>query len=181
MKKNRRWIAVGAAVLCAVGLGAAALAAAGDSTDPLVTLSYLTQVFTPKVEQAVDDAVAAGHDQLLADIDAAMDQWEQQLQTGGSSEPVDGSAVFHVVTLSKGQTLVGEIGCEIMLRVGTAVCVTNENPGLIDCTGATTLNNGASLVKNHLYMVTIETRGVQATANVTKVLVRGPYTVQDAE
>lgn len=181
MKKNRKWIVVGAAALCAIGLGAAALAAAGDSTDPLVTLSYLTQVFTPQVEQAVDDAVAADHQQLLDDIDAALEEWEEQLGTGGSSEPVDGASVFHVVTLSKGQTLVGEIGCEIILRVGSAVCVTDENPGLIDCTGATTLNDGGSLIKNHLYMVTIETRGVQATASVTKVLVRGPYTVVDGE
>lgn len=181
MKRSYKWLAVGLAAVLVVVLGAAGLAAAGDSTDPLVTLSYITQVFTPKVEQTVEDALAANQDALMAEIESAMDRWEEQLQTGGSDEPVDGPSVFHVVTLSKGQTLVGEIGCEVMLRVGSAVCVTDEKPGLIDTTGATTIHDGDALVKNHLYMVTIETRGVKATANVTKVLVRGPYTVLDAE
>ena len=40
-----------------------------------------------------------------------------------------------------------------------------------------TLNNGSALVQNHLYMMTIEGRGVRATAATTKLLVRGSYTV----
>ena len=41
----------------------------------------------------------------------------------------------------------------------------------------TALNNGSALVQNHLYMMTIEGRGVRATAGTTKLLVRGSYTV----
>ncbi|MEI3305433.1 MAG: hypothetical protein V8R40_05020 [Dysosmobacter sp.] len=37
-----------------------------------------------------------------------------------------------MVTLSNGQTLKGDIGCEVMLRVGSAVCVYPSNPGLVD-------------------------------------------------
>ena len=84
---------------------------------------------------------------------------------------------YSVVTLTSGQTLVGDIGCEVMLRVGSAVCVAPSSPGLIDETTAGTLNNGGALVQNHLYMMTIEGRGVQATAATTKLLVRGSYTV----
>ena len=64
-----------------------------------------------------------------------------------------------------------------MLRVGSAVCVASSAPGLIDETTAGTLNNGGALVQNHLYMMTIEDRGVRATAETTKLLVRGGYTV----
>ena len=65
-----------------------------------------------------------------------------------------------------------------MLRVGTAACVSPSSPGLIDETAATTLNNGGALVQNHLYMMTIEGRGVRATAaTTTKLLVRGSYTI----
>ena len=85
--------------------------------------------------------------------------------------------MFQVVTLSSGQTLTGDIGCEVMLRVGTATCVAPSTPGLIDETTAGTLNHGGSLVQNHLYMMTIEGRGVKATAATTKLLVRGTYTV----
>ena len=82
-----------------------------------------------------------------------------------------------MVTLSKGQVLTGDIGCEVMLRVGTASCVSPSSPGLIDESAAVTLNNGGALVQNHLYMMTIEGRGVKATAATTKLLVRGTYTV----
>lgn len=181
MKRSYKWLSAGLAVVLVVVLGAAGLAAAGDTGDPLVTLSYITHVFTPKVKQTVDKAIKNNRDEIMSEIQAAMDQWEEQLKTPESGETSEGASVFHVVTLSKGQTLVGEIGCEIMLRVGSAVCVSYEWTGLIDTTGATVINNGDSLVKNHLYMVTIETRGVKATADVTKVLVRGPYTIQDAE
>ena len=81
------------------------------------------------------------------------------------------------MTLTSGQVLTGDIGCEVMRRVGTAVCVSPSSPGLIDETAATALNNGSALVQNHLYMMTIEGRGVRATAGTTKLLVRGSYTV----
>ena len=42
--------------------------------------------------------------------------------------------MFSVVTLSQGQTLVGDVGCEVMLRIGTAVCGTSDSVGLIDTT-----------------------------------------------
>lgn len=84
---------------------------------------------------------------------------------------------FVLVTMSSGQILKGEVGTEVMLRVGTAVCTASSTPGLIDTTSAGTLNNGAALEKNHLYMMTIEDRGVKATASTVKVLVRGSYTV----
>jgi len=82
---------------------------------------------------------------------------------------------FSVVTLSEGQTLYGDIGCEVMLRVGSAACVSPSNPGLIDETDGSILNGGGALVTNHLYMMTIEGRGVKATAETTKLLVRGSY------
>ena len=84
---------------------------------------------------------------------------------------------FVLVTMSSGQILKGEVGTEVMLRVGTAVCTASSTPGLIDTTSAGTLNNGAALEKNHLYMMTIEDRGVKATASTVKVLIRGSYTV----
>jgi hypothetical protein len=37
---------------------------------------------------------------------------------------------------------------------------------------------GLGLQKNHLYMATVDSRGVQASANSTKLLVRGNYSVQ---
>lgn len=177
MKHKMKFAAAILLVGCIVVFGAGVLAAGGDSTDPLVTLSYLTNIFTPQVERKVAETVDQKEAALRTEVNSAIAQWEAELNKEESEEDTV-NANFTVVTLSKGQVLTGKIGCEVMLRVGTATCVTDEAPGLIDCTDASILNHGKSLVKNHLYMVTIETRGVKATADTVKVLVRGEYTVQ---
>ena len=158
MKKDR-WLlrAVVLLVLSALLMTTVSLAAeAGSSGDPLVTLSYLNDTFFSQIMQRVDQKIA---------------------ERTGQAVPGGTASSFEVVTLSEGQALTGGIGCEVMLRVGGAVCVSPSDPGLIDETTATTLSNGASLAQNHLYMMTIEGRGVRATAAVTKVLARGSYTV----
>lgn len=160
MKKDR-WLlrSVLLLALSALLMTTALAAEAGSSGDPLVTLSYLNDTFFNTIMQRVDQKIAERTGQALP---------------GGTSST---AASFVVVTLSEGQTLTGGIGCEVMLRVGSAVCVSPSDPGLIDETTAATLANGGALVQNHLYMMTIEGRGVRATAAVTKVLARGSYTV----
>ena len=161
--KNKRHFLRGAAlagVCAALAVTATVAAEPGSAKDPLVTLSYLNDTFMGQLLDRVDQKIAE-RDRKLA------------------SQGVGGSAAasFAVVDIPKGKTLIGDIGCEVMLRVGSAVCVSPSAPGLIDETGGTTLNNGAALVKNHMYMMTIEGRGVKATADTVKVLVRGGYTI----
>ena len=169
MKKNRWVLRAIVLVLLSVLLNATvtvAGAAAGDSDDPLVTLSYLNDTFMGDILEQVDQKIAARNSQIVQQLGG------QTVGTGTST-----SVTFTVVTLSNGQVLTGDVGCEVMLRVGSATCVSPSTPGLIDETTAGTLNNGGSLVQNHLYMMTIEGRGVQATAATTKLLVRGSYSI----
>ena len=156
--KNRWALRLAALTLvsCLAMSGVSLAVEPGSATDPLVTLSYLNDVFLGQIMTKVDQKIAARNSQLLQ-------------QSGGVE--------FAVVTLSKGQVLTGDIGCEVMLRVGTASCVSPSNPGLIDETTAASLNNGGALAANHLYMMTIEGRGVKAGSDTTKLLVRGSYTI----
>ena len=96
--------------------------------------------------------------------------------TGGAAAGTAQS--FTLVTLSKGQILYMGVGCEAMLRTGSGVCVAASTPGLIDETSGAALAGGLGLQKNHLYMATVDSRGVQASTNSTKLLVRGNYSVQ---
>ena len=165
MKQNR-WLLRAAALLalCAVMMtGASVAASVGSSKDPLITLSYLEDVFLEEVLDRVDEKIEARNEALADEL--------------GSGSGGTGADTFTVVTLSRGQTLTGDIGCEVMLRVGTAACVSPSSPGLIDESAASTLNNGGALAANHLYMMTIEGRGVQATSDTVKVLVRGSYII----
>ena len=165
----KKWkIALAAACVCILFTVAYA-ANAGSQTDPLVTKSYLYGPFLNDVHSLVDQTV----DNRKAELeDALANVLGQGGGTGG-----DGN-VFTVVTLRQGETLVGDVGCEVMLRIGTAACGTSDSVGLIDTTTGTNLGNGGSLATNHLYMVTISTRSVTATSGTVKVLVRGPYTIR---
>ena len=162
--KNRWALRLAALMLisCLAMTGVSLAVEPGSASDPLVTLSYLNETFLGQIMTQVDQKIAARNSQLLQ-------------QSGGTGSV--SSADFTVVTLSKGQTLTGGIGCEVMLRIGSASCVSPSNPGLIDETTAAALNNGGALAVNHLYMMTIEGRGVKAGAATTKLLVRGTYTI----
>ena len=164
--KKNRWFLRAVVLLALSGILSTTISLAaevGSEGDPLVTLSYLNDTFLNTILTKVDQKIAARNSQIAQEL-------------GGQS--ASGTALtFTVVTLSKGQVLTGDIGCEVMLRVGTASCVSPSSPGLIDESSASTLNNGGALVQNHLYMMTIEGRGVKATAATTKLLVRGTYTI----
>ena len=162
--KNRWALRLAALTLvsCLAMSGVSLAVEPGSASDPLVTLSYLNDVFLGQIMTKVDQKITARNSQLL----------QQSGGAGGMS-----GVEFAVVTLSKGQVLTGDIGCEVMLRVGTASCVSPSNPGLIDETTAASLNNGGALAANHLYMMTIEGRGVKAGSDTTKLLVRGSYTI----
>ena len=162
--KNKWALRLAALMLisCLAMTGVSLAVEPGSASDPLVTLSYLNETFLGQIMTQVDQKIAARNSQLL----------QHSGGTGSAS-----SAEFTVVTLSKGQPLTGDIGCEVMLRIGSASCVSPSNPGLIDETTAAALNNGGALAVNHLYMMTIEGRGVKAGAATTKLLVRGTYTI----
>ena len=164
----KKWkIARAAACVCFL-FTAAYAANTGSHTDPLVTKSYLDGPFLEQVQSLVDETVDGRKTELEQALAGVLEQ-------GGSG--TSGGNVFQVVTLSKGQTLEGDVGCEVMLRIGTAVCGSTESVGIIDTTSGANLGDGKDLVTNHLYMVTISTRSVTATSGTVKVLARGPYTV----
>lgn len=167
---------IAAMALCVCFLFTAAYAAgsgAGGQGDPLITLSYLSGTYTQQVKTMVDEAVTARK--------AEMEQSLRSLLAGSGgtiTTPGTGNGVFSVVTLTQGQSLVGQVGCEVMLRIGTASCVSEDSVGLIDTTSGSVLGNGQALAVNHLYMVTIAPRSVRATSGTVKVLARGQYSIQ---
>ena len=168
MKKNRWFLRMTVLLILSLALNCTVSLAveAGSSQDPLVTLSYLNDTFLGQIMEKVDAKIAQRNSQIVQELGG-------QTSIGGTTT----ASTFTVVTLSSGQTLTGDIGCEVMLRVGTATCVAPSAPGLIDESAGSTLSNGGSLVQNHLYMMTVEGRGVKATAATTKLLVRGSYTI----
>ena len=170
----------GAAVLAGLCLTAGVALGAGEGTqsDPLVTLSYLTQTVTPSILDQVDEQAAQRQQELQTQLQSAIQGYTAQMEAAlGGSGGAQYTSTYTVVTLTSGQQLNMEVGCEVMLRIGTAACVSSSSPGLIDTTTGATLNDGGALTTNHLYMATIADRAIRATAGTVKVLVRGGYTI----
>ena len=176
MKKNKKkWTGLMAAALAVTCVAGGTVLATGDKNDPLVTLSYLEETVLPAILKQAEKTADSKKTELAGQFDQKLEAYQKQLNQGaaGGSD----TATYSVVTLSKNQQLKLEVGCEVMLRVGTATVVSNTEPGLIDVTTGGTLGNGKGLEKNHLYMATIADRAVKAGADTVKLLVRGGYTL----
>ena len=176
-----RLLSGGLVTLALVGIAVAA-GQQGTQSDPLITLSYLQQQVTPSILSQVDSKISARQTELEEKLTAVTEEYAKEVESklsasGGTGSGQSGSACYEVVTLTAGQTLTGGAACEFLLRSGTATCVSDSAPGLVDMTDGSTLANGGALKANHLYLGTIEGRGVKASTAVT-LLVRGSYTIQ---
>lgn len=165
-------IVVGA--LFALGIVAAATGGYGSSSDPLITLSYITDIFMPEVDKTISNTVEA----KTTEISAALDTTIAELETKyNEASEASAASTYTVISMSSGQKLVGVKGCEVMLRIGEAYCTAPASPGLIDTSTAGIIENGEYLVKNHMYMITIDGRGIQADGDIM-IIVRGDYTIE---
>ena len=162
-KKIPRALALLLTLLC---LSGAALAAGGDAEDPLVSLSYLNETVIPKILAQVEEYTAQHRQELEESFQQALEE-----RPGGGDEV--SKAQFQLLTLTQGEQLRLDLGCEVMLRIGSAAVTADSAPALVDSTDGSTLGSGASLTTNHLYLTTIEGRILTAQAGTVKLLVRG--------
>ena len=180
--KQKKWplrlLSGGLVTAALIGVAVAA-GQQGSQSDPLVTLSYLQQQALPQVLEDVDEKVAARQQELEDKLSAVADGYVAEVEAalGTSGGGQSGGAVYQVVELSAGQTLTASAACEILLRSGAAACVSDSSPGLVDMTDGSTLANGGALKANHLYLATLEGRGISASTAAT-LMVRGTYSIQ---
>ena len=109
MKPKKKILALLLAAVILTG-GISALAAAGTSDNPLVTLSYLTDTFKKSILAQTDSKLAAAQSTYEAKL-------EQKIQSSGNSGTTIGA--YSVVRMTNGQTLTLNKNCEVMLRSGT--------------------------------------------------------------
>lgn len=172
MKKTVRIVLIvlaAALVLSVAALAVNAAASAGSEDDPLVTLSYINDVFLPYVTDLFRKDLEEKETNLRETLEERVSALEGAGLGGGGTRYV-------VETLEKGQTLICQRGAELMLRIGRATVKAGSTPGLVDTATTGNLNDGEELAVNHLYMVTINDHGIRAEETV-KILVRGEYTI----
>lgn len=204
---KRKWITGVSATLLVLLLLASYVAIAADSTDqedPLVSLSYLTDVLAPETIEKVNAAIDLKADEMEKSINLILSQYTEQLETTiGDLESrynnlatdssfisaVSASVIeqmgaggsggvasgWQLVSVAAGETYKFEVGGMVLLRIGSANCYTPSSPGIIDTTTGSELSGGNALEKNHLYLVTVSERGFTATTDA-KIMVYGTFT-----
>ena len=185
-KKTKLIVAVSVllGVLLIAGVSTLAATNYGTQSDPLVSLSYIEQTVVKSINDSINQAIESAKASLSSSFDAKVDEFTQEIESqlpgsgsGGSS--TNSTDTFVVVTMTNGQTMTCPVGTEILLRIGSAVTYGPDSPRLVDSTtGSAVSAAGTALTANHMYLVTIQGNGIQATSSTVKVLVRGEYTLQ---
>ena len=174
--------------LAAVGIFAIA-ADYGTQNDPLVTLSYITDVFAPDLlnkAQQVSDSTAKQVNSNVTSYEARVDKKVNEFLDRNTAKVTESmidqiagkvqipttkqSAPFTTLSLTSGKTVVITAGCEILFRSGSASVTKGA---LIDVTNGALVSPGGSVSANHLYTTT-ESTTVSVKSNST-VLVKGQY------
>lgn len=86
------------------------------------------------------------------------------------------------VELVGAQTIYGEPGSQMIVRMGKTLAVATDKEGIPDLTAGLDILPGTSIPDNHLLFFPKTTRGLQAdlhTDNEIWITVRGGYTVYD--
>lgn len=150
---EKKWTGRLAGILLAItAVGGVALAAGtqGSQSDPLVSLSYLNEVFLPELMQKVEDKLSAREKELESEL---------------------GEGPFAVVDVASGKTVTLSLGSQVLLQSGSAT-----GSPMLDTTAGSTLSGTGALTANHLYLATQDGQTVKATGACV-FLIQGEYTV----
>lgn len=179
-----------AAASVALTLGVTVLAASYDSSeDPLISLSYLTNIFKPEIEQKYEETIEklearlAELENTISDpiIDTYPGEDEPVVDTtpDNNNGSITASSTYEVVELTYGDSLYAVTACDIMLRSGNAACIAPDaSQGIADYTDGYEIYNDQAIVKNHMLLIPRgDGRGIKALSESVFVMVRGDYTI----
>ncbi|MBR4870074.1 MAG: S-layer homology domain-containing protein [Oscillospiraceae bacterium] len=165
-KKHLIIVAAVMALLFAVS----AYASGGSTSDPLISLSHLTDVFKPSVDKAVssklDQSDTKLYDSAVAAVNAASSD-------SGSSASVAES--YAEMRLNKGDALKGSTGTNVIVLAGS-IKVEFTSGTVVDVTAGTEVASGTVLTVNNRYMVAEDTSASFTVTSKTACLdYMGPY------
>ncbi len=180
--KNKKLLSIIASALAVCAAFGVTVAAAYDSSeDPLITWSYLRDIFKPEILDYIDDHFEE-YDVLLNEM--KNDETEEPEVSEEETAPEENvqqtaSFMYEVVELTDGDALYAISACDIMLRAGSAFCIApDEKQGIADYTTGEEIYNSMPLTKNHMCLIPRgDGRGILAASESVFIMVRGDYTI----
>ena len=192
--KNKKLLSIIASALAVCAAFGVTVAAAYDSSeDPLITWSYLRDIFKPEILDYIDDHFEE-YDVLLNEMKTEETEEpevseeetvpeetvpEEDFTQSEESVQQTASFMYEVVELTDGDALYAISACDIMLRAGSAFCIApDEKQGIADYTSGEEIYNSMPLTKNHMCLIPRgDGRGILAASESVFIMVRGDYTI----
>lgn len=143
-------------------------AAPGDTSDPIVVLSYLNDRLTNLVKDYGLEDIKDIKNQI-----GKLSENSPSTGTGGTGT----SPTLEIVEINAGEKIIGGAGTELILRGGKATVVGSELGGLTNITLGKDFVSGMDVIANNLLIVPRDDgRGVY-TNSYAIFMVRGSYEV----
>ena len=162
----KRPIALLASLLAVTVLATAAMAAGGDSSDPLISLNYLQTAFTTKATSSIDAALDKSDQAAYAKAEAALRSTIAAAEANVGAQRAD---VFTESRLKQGDILSGTTGLQVIVLAGS-VNVQFSSGAVVDVTTGSEVKSGAALAENHRYLVAEDTTALFTVTGKTAVV-----------
>lgn len=184
---KHRPLKLGTAVLVGallVGAFSFSLVSYSDGSDPLVTLSYLTEIILPQFKKDVLMEIAKGEadntDSMETDSETFNDS-DNIDESDNSEDSIPQNNSYTLLELEFGQKLYAESVLELIVRPGSEVCVISpfEEQGIANITGSKEYLNGDTIEHNAYCLIPRggDGRGIEVLNEKSYILVRGEYSV----
>ena len=165
-----------AAVLAAGSAGV--YAAGGSASDPLISLDYLEQTYTPEVIKQAQDKIDSGLDGIyqtaLSDLKAKHNAYLTQAGRKGGN----GSSALTDQRYKRGDVISLSTGSGVMLLAGSASAGYTSSGAVIDVTLGQTLDQGTALSARHRYLVAENTTAaITVTSDTAVISTEGAFTL----
>lgn len=142
-----------------------AFASGAGSSDPLVSLSYLTGLFSSSVNESVDTKLTNSDTELRGELQQQLDTMEAAVSAAAgqnfASSPTEAD-------LKAGDILTGPTGLSVVHLAGT-VRVELDSGAVVDVSTGKEIASGTILAANHRYLV--------AESSVARFIVLSPTAV----
>lgn len=152
-------------------------------SDPLVTLSYLEQIFKPSMKQEIVNEVSETVSSAVASV-KSQPAVEVSANTGEniSVDEQSGKAPsYTLIELSMGQTVLANSICEFIVRPGSKVVAVSPFPeqGIADITNGVEVLGGEQISINAYCLIPRggDGRGLSVIGERAYIMIRGDYTI----
>ena len=147
-------------------LAGVVFAAGGDSSDPLISLSYLQGTFRDKVDRSVDSKLDTSDKAAYAQAEPALRAAISAAEANVGGNVAD---TFAERRLKQGDILSGATGLQVIVLAGN-VTAQFSSGAVVDVTAGSEIQSGAALTANHRYLVAEDTSAQFTVVGKTAVM-----------